>query len=81
MIHVNALHRTIYANNVHNNSLLSLRVRDGAVRHWATSRKFTSSIFDGVTGSFHCFNPSGATHSLTETRTNIISRGVKAVVA
>ena len=31
------------------------------MRHCATSRKVVGSMSDGVTGMFHCYNPSGRT--------------------
>ena len=43
-------------------------------RHCATSRKVAVSIPDGVTGIFHCHNPSRR----TEMSTRIIFLGAKA---
>jgi len=69
-----------------NIALLSLR--SGArcwwrswLRHCATSQKVAVSIPDGVTGIFHCHNPSGRTMALgltqplTEKSTRNISLG------
>jgi hypothetical protein len=38
------------------------------LRHCATNRKVAGSISDGVTGSFHWYNPSGRTMALVSTR-------------
>jgi hypothetical protein len=38
------------------------------LRHCATNRKVAGSIPDGVTGIFHCHNPSGRTLALGSTK-------------
>jgi len=38
------------------------------LRHWAASQKVAGSIPDGVSGFFHCHNPSGRTMTLGSTQ-------------
>jgi hypothetical protein len=49
------------------------------LRHCATSRKVAGSLPDGVTGIFHCHNPSGLglTQHLKEMSTRNISWGLR----